>query len=139
MRISDWSSDVCSSDLLDRQVHYGRLYSGKIEGVINQDVQAAEFLDRSGHCSLDLCFIGDVAGDADCRAPGINNLLHPAVDIRLRIGRNPAVRALTGDEFRTRAPAPPTHPRDQGWLAATSSDDTRVGPECARTCRSRGG
>src|SRR3546814_6110903 len=88
MRISDWSSDVCSSDL--------------------QYVQAAEFLDRSGHCSLDLCFIGDVAGDADCGAPGIDNLFHHAVDIRLSVGRHRDFRALPGEEFRDRATDAPT-------------------------------
>src|SRR3546814_6197860 len=68
MRISDWSSDVCSSDL-----------------------------------------------------PGINNLLHHAVDIRLSIGRHRDFRALTGEEFRNRATDAPTSASDQGCLAVKSS------------------
>src|SRR3546814_14218777 len=117
MRISDWSSDVCSSDL--------------------QYVQAAEFLDRSGHCSLDLCFIGDVAGDADCGAPGIDNLFHHAVDIRLSVGRHRDFRALPGEEFRDRATDAPTSPSDQGCLAVKRSEERRVGRECVSTGRSR--
>src|SRR3546814_11269666 len=32
MRISDWSSDVCSSDLYDRYGRYGRTYGGYYDG-----------------------------------------------------------------------------------------------------------
>src|SRR3546814_7660978 len=32
MRISDWSSDVCSSDLVDRVLHHDRHATGKLQG-----------------------------------------------------------------------------------------------------------
>src|SRR3546814_4679579 len=37
MRISDWSSDVCSSDLLDHRADDRRLVAGAIERLLDRD------------------------------------------------------------------------------------------------------
>src|SRR3546814_17279278 len=81
MRISDWSSDVCSSDLLHHQVeilhrHLGKALVAQDPGVVEQDVDAAPFLLRLGdHLGHMLLFSeaaavrhGGAALRADCLA-----------------------------------------------------------------------
>src|SRR3546814_18294088 len=73
MRISDWSSDVCSSDLVavahhphraHRQQHRERLPDRVIE------TRIADFfeIDRVGLAQDIAAFLGDLAGDADREA-----------------------------------------------------------------------
>src|SRR3546814_5543606 len=72
MRISDWSSDVCSSDLLLplRQRHVldgGRLLDA---GVIDQDVDTLEMVLRRAKQLFHVVFAADVGGCRDGGASG---------------------------------------------------------------------
>src|SRR3546814_19863688 len=59
MRISDWSSDVCSSDLLSR--YYGNTHSPEITKVIADDVLRVSGLNKlteAGQRAFGLDFLG---------------------------------------------------------------------------------
>src|SRR3546814_10866834 len=64
MRISDWSSDVCSSDLLVGLVLQQDI-GGELRGVVDQYVQAAKFADGALDHRFDLFLDPDIGGDAD--------------------------------------------------------------------------
>src|SRR3546814_2767540 len=69
MRISDWSSDVCSSDLADDPDHQGGVNGCQQQGpagVVNDD--AAEFQAQAGH--------GDDPDDNACPSAGGSNIQH---------------------------------------------------------------
>src|SRR3546814_18635623 len=116
MRISDWSSDVCSSDLGDR----GQLLVGQ-DRVLLTRLRILEG-ERLGEAAIDgggrreRAERGDVAAARAADARG----LHPR-------GR----RAATGLSAATRAGCQ----RDAGADAPVSSADRRVGRECGGTCR----
>src|SRR3546814_3913758 len=57
MRISDWSSDVCSSDL-EVRIHFGKIHHRQIE--------PRKFVDREAQA---LFLLGLVPGLAELRAP----------------------------------------------------------------------
>src|SRR3546814_13846939 len=83
MRISDWSSDVCSSDLLHHQVeilhrHLGKALVAQDAGVVDQDVDAAPFLLRLGDHLGHMLIFSDAAavrhGGAARRADFLDDL-----------------------------------------------------------------
>src|SRR3546814_14274193 len=98
MRISDWSSDVCSSDL--------------IAGL----APAPEDEPADRH------------HDETDRGQHADKLVHPAEELPLVPGDPIADNAIYDVPIR-KAFA-------RGF--ATRSEERRVGPECVRTCRSRG-
>src|SRR3546814_11901767 len=119
MRISDWSSDVCSSDLGDRRRHrprralHDRHRAARARASLAQrrrsmkrfwkDVQVED-----GGIRLD---------GRPIRTPGRAPLILPT----------PAPAGAVADEWR--GVGVTVDPR--------SSDERRVGKECVRTCRSR--
>src|SRR3546814_19538501 len=116
MRISDWSSDVCSSDLLIndvRQVVAGAAQAVRIAlGADRQD-------DRFGGDGVALRGL-DAKGAL--RAGDLDHL--GIIDDPDLVGR--AVRVPVGADGLARRLA-----------EAARSEERRVGTECVRTCRSR--
>src|SRR3546814_15989130 len=98
MRISDWSSDVCSSDLLTGDMR------------LDARVDVGEGADRAGDCA---------GGDF---LPRGRHPLPAAGEFGISFGQLQA----EGNRFGMDAVA-----------AADRSEETRVGQECIRTCRSR--
>src|SRR3546814_13633558 len=111
MRISDWSSDVCSSDLFGKQ-RLPLVERGQAEG------RDAGF--EETHRMR-------IEGRDDRRKPLVLRMMHRAADNRLM----PGVKAVEIAE-RDDAAA-------QGALDAVvaRSEERRVGQECVSTCRSR--
>src|SRR3546814_12858708 len=113
MRISDWSSDVCSSDLL-------RAWTG---------LSPDEFYDpeRVAHMPSGFCYPGkgnggDLPPRPEC-APHWHGPLRealPGVRLTLLVGQYAQTRYL---------------PR--GFAQNLRSEERRVGTECVRSCRTR--
>src|SRR3546814_19383042 len=134
MRISDWSSDVCSSDLCSRLQQILEWTGANFEGVILFDESHS---------------MGNAAGTKDeyRRAKGSEQGL---AGVRLQ---NALPRARVVYESATGATKPENFSyasrlglwgpgtafanRDS-FLAAMRSEERRVGKECVITCRSRG-
>src|SRR3546814_6801303 len=153
MRISDWSSDVCSSDLLAGQ------YRQLGEAVVHPHLAGAR--DVRQHAVEHPAAVGvgvealvDEVADAapgQRTAPGIG-LLDPrtAVAQRVRIALGVGVGVLEeADEVPHPEMTEPEHPRvarlvdqlvDPAGLetGVQRSEERRVGKECVSTCRSRG-
>src|SRR3546814_13113827 len=126
MRISDWSSDVCSSDLLRHLVHVGHRAV---------DLLHARRL-RFGGCRNLACEGGDLADLADDAVEGIAGLVDELdagfdllgaggdefLDVPGGVGRSLGERAhLVGDDGE----------------ALARSEERRCGKGGVRTCRSR--
>src|SRR3546814_14056639 len=125
MRISDWSSDVCSSDLFNVDVGQPQLNARPLQPV--QDTSVAQGLDSLGNLFVDTgrAVKGAVVAGATNTANANNerilgsiqqNLIAKA-DIKDQIGWS-TDRALRAVRRR--------------------SDERRVGKEGGRTCRNRG-
>src|SRR3546814_11175263 len=124
MRISDWSSDVCSSDLGDRADLLGRRGDPVLRDVVDQRLAVDEAPDepRTG----DAVDLGPLAGDP---------LARPVVQIarqRRLADRRPAGRAVGFD-----AALEETGIETERAKQADRSEERRVGQECVSTCRSR--
>src|SRR3546814_15141851 len=123
MRISDWSSDVCSSDLRSATENVEAL--AKAKGVKPAEIIAC-VLDRPRHEKL----------IAELRGIGCGIMLIPDGDVAGVIATsNPDT---TIDIYMGQGGAP------EGVLAAAAlrcvggrSEERRVGKECVSTCRSR--
>src|SRR3546814_7981135 len=114
MRISDWSSDVCSSDLKDALLAYELLLS------LPRDVPLERCLPRlRAWIQAECVALGMVA---DLAVHTYGTPLDP------RIQR----QAKVIDEIR--ASGIPIYPLEEGDLR---SEERRVGKECVSTCRSR--
>src|SRR3546814_14878664 len=107
MRISDWSSDVCSSDLVEAEANFSH---AEVVGKVQKGV----FQSRLGTSSTRTFFRLEAAGDQQ-RAVG-----------ELQVGRN----GLAGANGRGLVFAQAVH------QAAASSEERRVGKEWVSTCRS---
>src|SRR3546814_18041599 len=108
MRISDWSSDVCSSDLEDQQMRTAtHLQAGGVAAIAN------EFRARAG----------DAAADAPETHEEVVAVAHVMPISRPRL---PSKSGLPPP----RKPKPPIN-------CLARSEERRVGKECVRTCRSR--
>src|SRR3546814_18439108 len=120
MRISDWSSDVCSSDL-----------SGGL--ACREPLDREPFEQAAKH----------VGADSPCRHV---ELEFPRDDLRDQAHRlqtlDPAI--VEADEFdqpvvhRANALEPMPLPTMQHGIALERSDKSRVGQECVNKCKSRG-
>src|SRR3546814_18246095 len=108
MRISDWSSDVCSSDL-------------------NKARYAQE---------TDARTLADVCKDADvflgCSAPGVLT-----ADMVKTMGPSPLILALANPEPEIRPEIAKAARPDCIIATGRRSEERRVGKECDSTCRSR--
>src|SRR3546814_12077809 len=145
MRISDWSSDVCSSDL-EHRLHPGAFAADQFANTL---VLIAIGHDASGGCvNAKLMFYGSTANivkrpDIAFRIYAIfgydeeRNPLCACGRVR-RAGENKmndVVRQImfaTGNEYLL--PLDPVRAVAHG----RRSDERRVGKECVSTCRSRG-
>src|SRR3546814_15887256 len=128
MRISDWSSDVCSSDLHDNNqedeyaVEVAKLYNS-LRATWERGLEDIAFVrviqrHRDYINAKDLKKVSAL-NEADCDAFAAG--FKKCCDI---------VDAHDPSSGRNAAPPPPTDLR---------SEERRVGKECVRTCRSRGG
>src|SRR3546814_20530933 len=135
MRISDWSSDVCSSDLLNNL--FGR-----------HDTLLTYFWmygpERERPCPMCTSFVGSL----DAPAPDIQQRLALAI-----VGRSPVARQLAfarergwmhldfyqtvGDDFARDYNVLVEGDEGAAVLMCRRSEERRVGEECVRTCRSR--
>src|SRR3546814_14489859 len=120
LRISDWSSDVCSSDLGERVLE--RL--AVLEGDVLDRLHGIEVL-READRQAGLAQLLDEAGQqlAD-RLPGTE----------LQVG---LLRVLSGVAHAPRVPAHLTG-RSSRIATPSRTEERRVGKECVRTCRSGG-
>src|SRR3546814_18877125 len=108
MRISDWSSDVCSSDLLrGRLDHKGNspFWEGLGEKFFGMSFQEADSF----------------------------NAIHGNQFIADLMPKHPIYTALLSESARSAI----GQPHDGGQAAMARSEERRVGKECVRTCRSR--
>src|SRR3546814_13275817 len=147
MRISDWSSDVCSSDLLvgfqtqrdlERFQDYVRLFGrgnvvapGLLETAGGRLLRAGAF-----PISIDTGRIARQAADAVDKA-SVKRLRESLSGRALAIGvdRLDYSKGLP-ERFRAFERYLTRHPDQLGEL--TRSEERRVGKECVSTCRSRG-
>src|SRR3546814_20958221 len=114
MRISDWSSDVCSSDLAGRKL-VGRHFEAE-EG----DLRAHILLGRNAVVLIAAKAFGGVVSDVG----GERRLAHartPREDHQVRIMHAADLGVDAGDTGGD----------------ARRSEERRVGKECVSTCRSR--
>src|SRR3546814_15892840 len=107
MRISDWSSDVCSSDLKARQPMSSQITAAFVYGSV------AKKTDTAGS-DIDLMLVSNELSYGE--------LFSTLEDAGMMLGRpvNPTI--LSREEFDKRI---------------ARSEERRVGKECVRTCRSR--
>src|SRR3546814_18275228 len=114
MRISDWSSDVCSSDLLQHGA-----------GLLGDGLSVPA---------------GTIAGPEVCRPRDRVKSIFPQCIIEWLYGKDPdpPASAVLRDGVRHRAfrPCGGGLPRDAAD-AVRRSEERRVGKECVSTCRSR--
>src|SRR3546814_13348005 len=110
MRISDWSSDVCSSDLIRVLAEFG-----VIEATVERRVeQRAGRLDRH---TADAVHRRHAAGPAGVDEPALDAALRNALFQQIAIDRRVA--------------------RPEGGAEAGRSDERRVGKEGGSPCRYR--
>src|SRR3546814_11581788 len=118
MRISDWSSDVCSSDLL------GRVEARRGRAVVEGVAEADDPLDAVAGDDVLQLVEGrrGVVGRQELAAGGEGGRL-----LEVQVGHRR--EAALGPDKRT---------RDVGLQRdAVRSEERRVGKECVSTCRSR--
>src|SRR3546814_11382365 len=111
MRISDWSSDVCSSDLIEQ---------GDIDLGIAAESRIAPPQTATPHLGGHTC-IGVVATNAVLDKTALRHVAGMAHDGLARAIR-PVHTPFDGDTL---------------FAMATRSEERRVGKECVSTCRSR--
>src|SRR3546814_17391207 len=117
MRISDWSSDVCSSDLRRRPVAAFTAFAQRLGGLLGADQSLrACGLAEDLHDPLERLLQGVQAGPGHAE-PGVAHGLEA-----LERGHGPDRQFVLLAPLRLRGP----------------SEERRVGKECVRTCRSRG-
>src|SRR3546814_17982378 len=117
MRISDWSSDVCSSDLIKRDFDYlARLWDEIREKTLKSDAPAL------------------IHNDSDLIKRAIRDIYNKDIE-----------EVIVEGEYGYKAAKDfmkllmPSHARrvNQYADAVSSSEERRVGKECGSTCRSR--
>src|SRR3546814_13635824 len=118
MRISDWSSDVCSSDLrfptlLLRELHHG-VVSGVTIGVVGHQIDGLTVLAQR--------FGQHWRNGLACRI----SVVAKTESIALAIDAGGFVGAADGGQI------------NGAFAIADRSEARRVGKECVSTCRSRG-
>src|SRR3546814_19530397 len=121
MRISDWSSDVCSSDLPQQLAGVGRDLGSRCRLVVADVVDAPRIGPRNGS----LQHAGDIV-DMD------------AADQMAGPDDTPGAAAPYGVERAEPRPVDDGEPEDmlrQAEVGMTRSEERRVGKECDSTCR----
>src|SRR3546814_11561364 len=116
MRISDWSSDVCSSDLLHDRADAHELLRAIQGGT--PVLKTIGMIDPDGRRSASSLFAEppplDVSGEEHFEV----------------VRDQPAVRGV-------HVGAPAYSERLASWIVMVRSEERRVGKECVSTCRSR--
>src|SRR3546814_14039307 len=121
MRISDWSSDVCSSDLIDI-IHA----QGRIEAREGRSGELRAAVERVLRRVLDTLAAGIAAGEA------IDVGIFDIVSREYRIAIFGVVQRISDIEDKAIGQDGRAFELD-----AFSSEERRVGRECVSTCRSR--
>src|SRR3546814_15951151 len=122
MRISDWSSDVCSSDLLTLPIDGLLGTDGTVR--VNSACTPLEFMALKyesltlGKTRLRLCPVDGAIVTAGPRGFSLRAAVR-APNLKGKLGQNPLQLAATDIQFEAR------------------SEERRVGKECVSTCRSR--
>src|SRR3546814_15294526 len=112
MRISDWSSDVCSSDLLDRN---------------SRQISPAKSK-APGRCP----------GGRDCYKVGKRRPLCNGSQGPWKVSRVRCIRKRRGSQQTERRDVFNNHPHARRQTESIGrSEERRVGKECVNTCRSR--
>src|SRR3546814_14227340 len=128
MRISDWSSDVCSSDLLERKSNS----SFPTLGWLTAD---AETLDVIGARLRDLAISSSPLADADLRfrqaAGGLRFACHNGISHEIVYGRG------DGAPYQPASDVTGFVTGEGGMGHTARSEERRVGQECVSPCRSR--
>src|SRR3546814_17170563 len=132
MRISDWSSDVCSSDLLDDKPELGRIEPEPAEEIGRAEPFGAQSRLAVGDQKFGEGGVGEHRDMAEnivkhVRLFAVADLLGRPQEIG---GGKAAVRQML-EKGLVRYPA-----RNRDDLPARS-EERRVGTECVSTCRSR--
>src|SRR3546814_13893033 len=119
MRISDWSSDVCSSDLVQRVT-----FNAITKDTVTKAMQAPRELDQDlidaylARRALDYLFGFTLSPVLWRKLPGAKSAGRvQSVALRLIVDREREIEAFVPQEYR--------------------SEERRVGKECISTCRSR--
>src|SRR3546814_15696752 len=107
MRISDWSSDVCSSDLEGADHLAGGTLTQADQRLVHQHLAVGEANRREARVLAEFS-----RRDHPNAAPGSDDLAHRLATLGLAGGH-------------------------QGEALGTGSEERRVGKECFSTCRSR--
>src|SRR3546814_15791015 len=145
MRISDWSSDVCSSDLIEvvRRIERG---AGSVYRVNGKDVRARDvqllFADAAtGAHSTALVSQGRIGAIINAKPQDRRNLLEEAAGITgLHSRRHEAELRLRAAEPNLERLADVIAPLEAPLQGLKKrSEERRVGKDCVRKCRSRGG
>src|SRR3546814_16896784 len=108
MRISDWSSDVCSSDL-----PYAQLLAEQLARLGHPGQEGGQV----GHVVIVGCRLGRVQG----LELGVERGVAVEIGDRLGLDGGKALRVVGGGDA----------------FPARRSDERRVGKECVSTCKSR--
>src|SRR3546814_16397190 len=132
MRISDWSSDVCSSDLQRRLVR----------DIARSEEQRGFLAVKIGQFAFEIDMVmrvaADVARAARAGADIVQRLFHRRDHIGMLAHRQIIVRAPDRDRLRPVMPGEASRV-GAGALVAQDirSEERRVGKEGGSTCRSR--
>src|SRR3546814_19033566 len=132
MRISDWSSDVCSSDLQDARHVEGRPQR-TAQAVARDDAGAAPAVGRTKPAR------GALSRQVACKLLQGSRGNQPAG----RSGQT-VFASSSSSQSKTSAPSWSSSETKLNTLrayisrACSRSEERRVGKECVRTCRSRG-
>src|SRR3546814_18285303 len=121
MRISDWSSDVCSSDL----------FSATLAG--QRD---------NGHFAIVRRFYRpDYVGRVPAGGNGKQDITRPTqrVDLALEDGIETIIVADSGKDRGVGVKGDARQGKPVALEAADRTEERRAGKECVSTCRSRGG
>src|SRR3546814_11252566 len=120
MRISDWSSDVCSSDLAGKDLHLRVLVQR-----LRYGAQGPGFQQVVGIHDTD-----------DLVASGSDSTVHRHVDSRTRLMYQLDMRILRNN-VQCSVVRPAIYAAVLQRLHIARSEERRVGKECVSTCRSR--
>src|SRR3546814_15871707 len=138
MRISDWSSDVCSSDLADRRNEAAVIDAKRIGDTVQICLAVAQEV-----VPVSLAPIWRIEGqnnaniavfrgfDIGAKGQVIGRLPHSLVGLGAFAPVTPAIRVR--GPVRPRQADAITHPA----FRPIRSEERRVGKECVSTCRSR--
>src|SRR3546814_18845653 len=123
MRISDWSSDVCSSDLADGTLDHAPGIAASADETVVRPASAP--FEAQGGQRLLRGNLGSALIKLSAVNPEFRSITAPAV-------------VVDAPQLLNRLPAAVALPRDLVAFVRSSSEARRVGTECVSQCRSRG-